>query len=67
MFLCRKASGGRFTDLFREVDKLGELVNGCIAGDAWQRRIALGRAHGPGQRTGYHRPFGVVSKCALRE
>lgn len=46
MFLCRKANGGRFTDLFREVDKLGELVNGCIAGDAWQRRIALGRAHG---------------------
>lgn len=52
-------------------------MDGCIAGAACQQRIALGRAHEPDQREGYHRFTGtpqsglcddeVVSKCALRE
>lgn len=49
-------------------------MDGCIAGAACQQRIALGRAHEPDQREGYHRFTGipqsglcddeVVSKCA---
>ncbi len=30
-------------------------MDGCIAGAACQQRIALGRAHEPDQREGYHR------------
>ena len=37
-------------------------MDGCIAGAACQQRIALGRAHEPDQREGYHRPKGAPAK-----
>ena len=93
MFFYRKAAGGRFsqTAISGWNDPAGKFagvlpagvsagvwrMDGCIAGAACQQRIALGRAHEPDQREGYHRFTGipqsglcddeVVSKCTLRE
>ena len=77
MFLCRKAVGDRFSQAAISGTVICRMYQslsvGRQAGRAcceWlhsrcclQQRIALGRAHGPGQRTGYHRFTGPRKAC----
>ena len=42
-------------------------MDGCIAGAACQQRIALGRAHEPDQREGYHRFTGTPQSLLCGE